>query len=306
MHQPMIDYCLENNIITHKDIKYTVQAQLIVQSDYYNMFIDKCYNELPEDLVKLSVNSMIGNFKPNVDKHLLTTSICITSDSREAMYQHIQNNSTFIKTFEIEGKDYFHVFKDVKNIKMETEAPIYEQIVQIETIELHKLAKLIESKGGIVLDLCTDKIICNFPDDILPFELEGDNLKGYYFDDDETVLKYKIEHKNDRLRFPKMDKYRRCDRYTYEKQPYNLYEDVKDNNFTPLVNTILQKEQSFNILGPAGSGKSFLIKQLQEELTNQNKKFISLAPTNKAALIINGITLHKFVKKLKTSKAIEK
>ena len=60
-YQPMIDYCLENNIITHADIKYTVQAQVIVQSDYYNMFIDKCYNELPEDLVKLSVNSMIGN-----------------------------------------------------------------------------------------------------------------------------------------------------------------------------------------------------------------------------------------------------
>ena len=107
----MIDYCLENNIITHADIKYTVQAQLIVQSDYYNSFINKCYNELPKDLVKLSINSMIGNFKPNVDKHLLTTSICITSDSREAMYQHIQNNSTFIKTFEIEGKDYFHEFK---------------------------------------------------------------------------------------------------------------------------------------------------------------------------------------------------
>ena len=44
-----------------------------------------------------------------------------------------------------------------------------------------------------------------------------------------------------------MDKYRRCDGYTYEKQPYNLYEDVNNNDFTPLVNTILQKEQSFNI-----------------------------------------------------------
>ena len=53
-YQPMIDYCLENNIIIHADIKYTytVQAQLLVESDYYNSFIDKCYNELPEDLVK--------------------------------------------------------------------------------------------------------------------------------------------------------------------------------------------------------------------------------------------------------------
>ena len=34
-----------------------------------------------------------------------------------------------MKTFEIERKDFFHVFKDVTNIEMETEAPIYEQIV---------------------------------------------------------------------------------------------------------------------------------------------------------------------------------
>ena len=39
-----------------------------------------------------------------------------------------------------------------------------------------------------------------------------------------------------------MDKYRRCDIYTYEKQPYNLYEDVKDNDFSPLVNKILPEE----------------------------------------------------------------
>ena len=135
---PMVEYCLENNIITHDNIKYTIQAQLMVKCDYYNDFIDKCYNELPEDLVKLSINSMIGNFKPNVDKHVFTTSVCITTDSREAMYQNIKNNSTFIKHFDVNEKDFYHVFKDVCNIKMETEAPIYEQIVQIENIKLHK------------------------------------------------------------------------------------------------------------------------------------------------------------------------
>ena len=49
-----------------------------------------------------------------------------------------------------------------------------------------------------------------------------------------------------------------------------------------------------------------MIKQLQTELKTQNKKFISLAPTNKASLIINGITLHKFVMKMKTAKSIAK
>ena len=35
-------------------------------------------------------------------------------------------------------------------------------------------------------------------------------------------------------------------------------------------------------------------------------KFISSAPTNKASLIINGITLHKFVMKMKTAKSVNK
>ena len=54
----MVDYCLENNIITHNHIQYTIQAQLTVNSGYYNSFIDKCNSELPDDLRKLSVNNM--------------------------------------------------------------------------------------------------------------------------------------------------------------------------------------------------------------------------------------------------------
>ena len=35
-YKPMVDYCIENNIINHSDIKYTVQAQLTILYDYYN------------------------------------------------------------------------------------------------------------------------------------------------------------------------------------------------------------------------------------------------------------------------------
>ena len=91
-----------------------------------------------------------------------------------------------------------------------------------------------------------------------------------------------------------MKNFRHRDKYTYTEKPYNLYKDIKDNDFSPLVNTILEKNESFNILGPAGCGKSYLIKLIQEELTKQNKKYYTLAPTNKAALLVNGMTLHKF------------
>ena len=71
-----------------------------------------------------------------------------------------------------------------------------------------------------------------------------------------------------------MENFRRRETYTYEQKPYNLYEDVSDNDFTPLINTILSKNESFSILGPAGCGKSYLIKQLQTELKIQNKKLL--------------------------------
>ena len=47
----------------------------------------------------ISDQNMIGSFKLNVDKHVLTRSVCINSDGREAMFQNFQNNSTFLKAF---------------------------------------------------------------------------------------------------------------------------------------------------------------------------------------------------------------
>ena len=43
---------------------------------------------------------------------------------------------------------------------MGTEKPIYDQILDLEAIVLHKLATLIESKGGQILDLNTDCASC--------------------------------------------------------------------------------------------------------------------------------------------------
>ena len=60
---------------------------------------------------------MIGNFKPNVDKNLSTESICITTNEHTAMYQYLRTKSSFITTFTVEDKTYFHVFKIQKTIK---------------------------------------------------------------------------------------------------------------------------------------------------------------------------------------------
>jgi hypothetical protein len=99
---------------------------------------------------------------------------------------------------EIDDEKYYHMYKDIKNVKYETESPFYNQIVQIENILIHKLKVLIESKNGVVIDLNTDACSCIFTDDKFPFKmLDNESLDDYFYDKNTPI--YKLEFK-DRLK----------------------------------------------------------------------------------------------------------
>ncbi len=67
----------------------------------------------------------------------------------------------------------------------------------------------------------------------------------------------------------------------------------------------MKSEQSYFITGPGGSGKTTLLKQLQEVMTKQNKKHTTLCPTNISALLVGGMTIHRFAAKLKKQAQIQ-
>ena len=96
---PMIVYCLQNGLIKLDNIKYCVQCLVTIPSDYYNEFIDYCYEKLDENDKKMSINMMIGSFKPNLNKHVNWASVCITSNSCEAYQQYIQNIFMYIGNY---------------------------------------------------------------------------------------------------------------------------------------------------------------------------------------------------------------
>ena len=158
-YYPMVDYCLKNNIITKDQIKFTVQASLSISLEYYNEFIDYCNNTLG-NLGKLAINSMIGAFNVNVEKNIKSKTIGIVEKSIEAYktYFNNDNNNNFIYTFDIDGKPYYHMFEDVKQMNSETESCLYNQVIQMENILMHELKTLIESKNGKVVDINTDAI----------------------------------------------------------------------------------------------------------------------------------------------------
>ena len=291
-YYPLIEYGLNNNLITSEEVKYALISSLTIPANHYNGFIDYLYANVDE--AKLSVNAMIGNFKPKPREQW--KSELITEDANEAYYHFLKFKGSFIDVRTVKEKDYYQIYSTTIKSKEETESPIYNQIIELEAIELHKLKTIIESKGGLCLDANTDAVSCVFKRDILPFEMLDDiNLKGYYYDDEKKIPMYKVEIKDKRLQYPKLAKYKRGEKYDHKETRWNNIEDVNDNNFIPLVEQVMNSKKSYNIDGRAGTGKSTFIRALQDEMKIRGISYKSLAPTNKAARVINGTTIHRYV-----------
>ncbi len=135
-----------------------------------------------------------------------------------------------------------------------------------------------------------------------------EDIQLHYWDRSNKVYKYKVEYNKDRLKTPRMQQTQRTDilndmRYCNWKLTF----DVEDNDFKPLVDKIMKSEQSYFITGPGGSGKTTILKQLQDvfRLTKQDKKYITFCPTNLAALLVGGMTIHRFAAKLKQQSQIQ-
>ena len=91
----------------------------------------------------------------------------------------------------------------------------------------------------------------------------------------------------------------RYEKFNYNKNVFNIINDVEDNDFKPLIKQIINLN-GCTIQGIAGSGKSTLINQLVETIRTNNKDVTLLTPTNISSIIINGETLDKFHNKLRS------
>jgi hypothetical protein len=134
-------------------------------------------------------------------------------------------------------------------------------------MELHRLKTLVESKGGIVTDINTDAITCTFPNDKFPFDLKESshllasasnqkNINGYYWDELKTIPKYKLEPNAKRVKYPKLVHYMRFDQYVLNTSEWKITPDVPDNNFEPLINKILDSNESWLINVKEAKGRA--------------------------------------------------
>ncbi len=200
-------------------------------SNYNNEFIEYCYTNIDNydvtceklnvsnndvvDYKKIAINDLIGIFKPNNNKRPNWSSLYITNNSNEAFTNYIKNNGALIHSFIVHDKKYYHALKQGYRTNMENEIPIYNQILQQEQIELHKLMKIVKNNKGTVLDVNTDAVSCMFKGDKLHFQLDGINIKSFYYDIYRLIPKYKFEDKG-RLKCAIMSNNVRIDIYTHE------------------------------------------------------------------------------------------
>ena len=83
-------------------------------------------------------------------------------------------------------------------------------VLVLENINLYVLTLEIKRMGGIVLDLNTDCVVCEFEKS--PFKLDDENnIRGYYHDQEHLFPKYKLEQGTSGVKHSKLQRYLRTD-----------------------------------------------------------------------------------------------
>ena len=297
--EPLVKYGIDNNIITNENILYEFIPNATLKNDYFKEHIGILLNAFSceTDLQKLAINSLIGVWgitKQSVCK--TEFSICPYQASNWYYDEKNKNKNVFIKNHKIdEDTTLYEGLLNEEVINETTNYCLYSMILQMEAIELHKLESLIIKNGGIPIDRNTDAILYKAKNEI--------NYKPYYFDGENKVAKYKDEVAKP-LQVEKLKDYIRTDiskSFNFGLK-WNIQYGYEGKTIEELVNDIITSNKSYNIDGMGGTGKTYLVNKITNELLKQNKKLIGVSPTNKGARLISGDTIHSYYYKFNRSK----
>lgn len=275
--QALVEYCLENQIIKLDDIWYEFIPSNKLPSNYFQERIDYLINcfDIPS-FQKKCINVLVGLW--GIQKKKSTYSKFSCSED-EASQWFVDDNNKFITTHQLEnGKQLFEAIYENEIAVDDNASPLYNMILQMEALELAKLEQMIIDKGGIPLDRNTDAIRFQRNEEI--------NINDYFWDDDKKQPKYQTEE-NKPLR--------------HEAKPhfirYNSSKMLREfscrwnTRWDMTAQEIFDMKVSMLINGRAGVGKTYLVNQIIELIKSTNEKYDCLAPTNKSARLINGMTL---------------
>ena len=286
--QSHIDYGLECNLISMDDIKLEFIPSKTLPCNYFQGEINNLLEVFKDEpqLQKMSVNTFVGLMGRS--KHTSCKSKFTTCEI-EASNWLCENKQIFIRNHTLDTCMLYQGIFTEDIFKETSTLPIYNLVLSLEAIGLHKLEQQLKNEGAIILDRNTDAI--RYYNDV---ELKFNE----FYDDAKTIAKYQKEENPQPLKHSHMEGY--CRKHELDLDTFDLNWNIKYDYHN--VEEIINSNQSVHIDGRAGTGKSFLTNKIIMELENQGKKHLSFSPTNKGARIIGGRTIHSLYNKYKHSK----
>lgn len=285
----LVEYCLENKLITKSNIKYKVLSGIELKGDYFNKALQALI-DLPDGLDKPGPNIIAGLFNKT---HITSDRLFFTNDFRYASSKYMQsaNNSVFIQEVDTNSHLYEVRTSVTQPLDLVNNA-IYHLILDIEAMELHRMKTLIEAAGGHVTYLNTDCCECWF-DDNTPMQIDQ-----YFWDNAKKIPKYKYENRSCAPHMEAMKQFKRTEKYKHSIPVWKITPDQGNKPFEECAEEIIELGSS-NLDGIAGSGKTTMIRKIIDVLKQRELKYVVLAPTNKAARQISkeAKTIHKFLAK---------
>lgn len=288
----LVDFCLTNKIIQSSDIKYELLSSFRLPEDHFQdfcKFLIEITSGIDGKLSKLIINAMVGTW--GISKSVVS-SVKLTMNKHQAMERMNRNEKAFVLSEEVGDQVVYQIFENKEIINDDSLIPLYNHIIASEAIALYELEQLIKRNGGIPLERNTDAILYygnQFP------------IENYFYDMKNTTPKYQYEQNPKPLRVESVCKFIRNQTFDYKPMLWNTIEDTNEKDNSNLVDKVIELG-SCAILGRAGTGKTYLTNRVIQALEDKGLKIEKLAPTNKSARLINGMTIHKKYVDLSLSK----
>ena len=274
--EALINHCLMHSIITIDDIWYEFTPSNKLPANYFCERIDFIVNSFEDkQLQKLAINALIGcwGIQKKTSSH---TKFSLAVD--EASQWFVENNNVFINSHHL--SENITLFEGCyrNEVAVDDNAyPLYSMILQLEAIELHKLEVLIQENGGIPLERNTDAILYQRETEI--------DITEYFWDKECKIEKYQ----NEGATYLRHESKAHFTRQNHILRDNEFKLNWKLHDLTP--QQVFDLKEGMLINGRAGTGKTYYLNQLINIIKEKQLKYECLAPTNKSARLINGITL---------------
>ena len=278
---------IKEGIITLDNILYACVAneKKSLPKNYFHDLISKFNEECggKKNIFKNMVNLMTGilgktetsRTKLNISSNFMEFVSYISSNKDQNPFCYVEGDG--------DNKIYMYGVNDNRQLQ-DNSLPIYLQILDESNIRLYDMIK---KSGGDCLYRKTDCALIFNPKNPL---LLDDDWGGY---SKEKYPKLIHVNKNDERKMKGMEIKKYLDNNIENK--WNKLEGDDSSDYEKILNHIEEKG-GLMLLGRAGCGKSYVIKNIDKMYKEQGKEVAKIAFTNIASLNIGGTTIHKFLK----------